>query len=64
MMERICRQCGRVYRGLVCHECHPRQNTRTKMRCSSDANTKAQQPEEEIEPIVDETKRDDSDGKG
>ena len=23
-MERECRRCGRVYRGLVCHACHPR----------------------------------------
>lgn len=23
-MERVCRTCGRVYRGLVCHACHPR----------------------------------------
>lgn len=23
-MERVCRRCGRVYRGLVCHDCHPR----------------------------------------
>lgn len=25
MMERVCRRCGRVYRGLVCQACHPRQ---------------------------------------
>jgi hypothetical protein len=24
MMERICRTCGGVYRGLVCQACHPR----------------------------------------
>lgn len=24
MSERICRTCGRTYRGLVCHKCHPR----------------------------------------
>lgn len=23
-MERVCRVCGRSYRGLVCHACHPR----------------------------------------
>ena len=23
-MERVCRVCGRVYRGLVCQACHPR----------------------------------------
>ena len=23
-MERVCRACGRVYRGLVCQACHPR----------------------------------------
>jgi len=23
-MERECKRCGRTYRGLVCHACHPR----------------------------------------
>lgn len=27
-MERICKRCGQSYRGLVCHACHPRRNTR------------------------------------
>ncbi len=27
-MERVCRRCGKVYRGLVCQACHPRQPKR------------------------------------
>jgi hypothetical protein len=29
-MERVCRRCGRVYRGLVCHACHPRRKAEAK----------------------------------
>ena len=29
-MERVCRRCGRVYRGLVCQTCHPRGSRRGK----------------------------------
>lgn len=28
MSERVCRNCGRTYRGLVCHACHPRTKKR------------------------------------
>jgi hypothetical protein len=28
MMERVCKRCGQVYRGLVCQQCHPRRDKR------------------------------------
>lgn len=29
-MERVCKRCGKVYRGLVCHACHPRLRCRRR----------------------------------
>lgn len=42
-MERICRLCGRPYRGLVCHACHPRQKkVRSEEATGSPANAEYQ----------------------
>jgi len=59
MAERVCQHCGRVYRGLVCHACHPRQSNpdpraspRNKMRPSpSSVNALYQEIERSPDPV-------------
>ena len=51
LMERMCRHCGRVYRGLVCQACHPR-----KVKTEVEAEVKAEEELRVTSELTDETR--------
>lgn len=41
-MRRVCRNCGEIYSGLVCHACHPRRKAEAEVKAEIKAEAKAE----------------------
>lgn len=63
-MERECRTCGRLYRGLVCQACHPRKTKGTEGTGGTGGATATGKALLAAVPIAEDSSCNDSDERG